>query len=101
MTTAADLSAEPVRLRLSRAKGFNLQALSRATNGLPAVSVARPSKWGNPFTSENSDGIDPVLRFACEAAPLLPVEELRGKNLACWCRTNNCHAAILLEFANK
>lgn len=39
----------PVRLQLSRAKGFNLQALSRATNGLEAVNVARPSKWGNPF----------------------------------------------------
>jgi hypothetical protein len=39
----------PVRLRLSRAKGFDLQALSRATNGLPAVNVARPTRWGNPF----------------------------------------------------
>lgn len=40
---------KPVRLQLSRRKGFNLQALSMATNGLPAVNVARPSKWGNPF----------------------------------------------------
>lgn len=39
---------KPVRLQLSRRKGFNLQALSLATNGLPAVSVAKPSKWGNP-----------------------------------------------------
>lgn len=39
----------PVRLQLSRKRGFNLQALSLATNGLPAVNVARPSKWGNPF----------------------------------------------------
>lgn len=41
---------EPVRLQLSRKKGFNLQAHSRAVNGLPAVNVARPSKWGNPFS---------------------------------------------------
>lgn len=40
---------KPVRLQLSRKRGFNLQALSLATNGLPAVNVARPSKWGNPF----------------------------------------------------
>jgi hypothetical protein len=40
---------KPVRLQLSRRKGFDLQALSLATNGLPAVNVARPSKWGNPF----------------------------------------------------
>lgn len=39
----------PVRIRLSRAKGFDLQALSYATNGLPAVNVARPSRWGNPW----------------------------------------------------
>lgn len=39
----------PVRLRLSRARGFDLQAHSRATNGLACVNVARPTKWGNPF----------------------------------------------------
>lgn len=38
-----------VRLQLSRAKGFNLQAASRALNGLPAVVVARPGRLGNPF----------------------------------------------------
>lgn len=41
---------KPVRLQLSRRKGFDLQAASMATNGLPAVNVARPSKWGNPFS---------------------------------------------------
>lgn len=39
----------PVRLQLSRRKGFDLQALSQATNGLPAVKVTRPGPWGNPF----------------------------------------------------
>lgn len=39
----------PVRIQLSRKKGFNLQAASKALNGLEAVNVARPSKWGNPF----------------------------------------------------
>lgn len=43
------MTAAPVRLQLSRRKGFDLQRLSLATNGLPAVNVARPSKWGNPF----------------------------------------------------
>jgi hypothetical protein len=45
---AVTAEQRPVRLHLSRAKGFNLQAHSRATNGLPAVNVARPSGWGNP-----------------------------------------------------
>ncbi len=39
----------PVRLQLSRRKGFDLQALSHATNGLPAIVVSRPRRLGNPF----------------------------------------------------
>ena len=39
----------PVRLQLSRRKGFNLQAESLALNGLPASRVARPGRWGNPY----------------------------------------------------
>ena len=37
----------PVRLQLSRRKGFNLQTLSRKFNGLDAVKVSRPGRWGN------------------------------------------------------
>lgn len=40
---------KPVRLQLSRKKDFDLQALSSATNGLPAVNVSRPGEWGNAF----------------------------------------------------
>lgn len=41
----------PVRLQLSRKAGFDLRALSRAVNGLPALSVSRGKnrRWGNPF----------------------------------------------------
>lgn len=39
----------PVRLRLSHQRGFDLQAHSREVNGLPAVNVARPGRWGNPY----------------------------------------------------
>lgn len=45
--TAAGTTIAPVRLRLSRAKGFNLQAHSRAVNGLGAVKVDRSTPWGN------------------------------------------------------
>ncbi|ODT82789.1 MAG: hypothetical protein ABS76_06965 [Pelagibacterium sp. SCN 64-44] len=40
----------PVRIVLLRRAGFDLQAISHSINGLPAHSVARPGKWGNPFT---------------------------------------------------
>lgn len=39
---------KPIRLQLSRAKGFRLQEHSRAVNGLPAVKVDRSTRFGNP-----------------------------------------------------
>jgi uncharacterized protein DUF4326 len=44
------IDARPVRLRLARAKGFSLQAISVATNGLPAMKVDRSTGFGNPFS---------------------------------------------------
>lgn len=39
----------PVRIQRLRTKGFRLQEVSRAINGLPAVCVTRPGPWANPF----------------------------------------------------
>lgn len=102
----------PVRLRLSRKKGFDLQALSRELNGLDAVSVARPTKWGNPYVvgERHGDAHRCVALFRSHLEPLLEarrragldaLRELRGKNLACFCDlAEPCHADVLLELAN-
>ena len=108
----------PVRLQLSRRKGFDLQAWSREVNGLPAVSVARPTKWGNPFpvckdrTPEravfqfHSEWIDALAHPLGSVVLRSELHELRNRNLACWCalpkegEPDICHAAILLELAN-
>jgi hypothetical protein len=119
----------PVRLQLSRRKGFDLQALSRETNGLEAVNVARPSRWGNPFkvgdphpyalpedlateAGRREMAMDAqccvdVYALSIATANLIcdgrVTNELAGKNLACWCSTEpgtHCHADILLELAN-
>jgi hypothetical protein len=90
----------PVRLRLSRRKGFDLQALSRATNGLPAVNVARPSRFGNPFM----EGAVELFRgYARSIRADFPhaFDTLAGRNLACWCAPDApCHADVLLDLAN-
>ncbi len=107
----------PVRLQLSRRKGFNLQTLSFAVNGLSAINVARPTRWGNPYkvggetifgSSQTADVV--IVRFrewllestwldAARYRNALPA--LRGKNLACWCALDApCHAGVLLELAN-
>jgi len=145
----------PVRLQLSRTKGFSLQALSLATNGLPAINVARPSRWGNPFDFRKSEHCWMALSYGCrgdrlgrQKASVMAFEEwvtppgdgkklvgmergvslgsgkqkvplgpritvgappsldeiranLRGHNLACWCKPGEpCHADVLIEMAN-
>lgn len=100
----------PARLQLSRRKGFSLQAASAALNGLPAVRVSRPGKWGNPFSVESPNiptAAEAVRRFQQDlvlrlvADPDL-LEPLRKKNLACWCKPGEpCHADVLLDFANR
>lgn len=93
----------PVRIQLSRKKGFNLQAHSRSINGLEAVNCARPGRWGNPYRVGTI--LVPNAAIAVEVfeanLPLgLFAKELRGKNLACWCKIGApCHADVLLEVA--
>lgn len=114
---------KPVRIQLSRAKGFNLQTHSHALNGLPAAHVGRPGPWGNPFVvGRHGDtaycvdlyrallagllrvGADPDIE-ALERARRFAAENLRelaGRNLACWCKAGaECHADVLLELANR
>lgn len=114
---------KPRRIRLSRAKGFNLQAESRKLNGLPAVKVDRSTPWGNPFIVGKHAGRMECARllrvlaggYACLSAgpPALEqqgwyeymrlhIHQLRGKNLACWCPLDApCHADALIEIANR
>lgn len=135
LPTAATVS--PVRLRLSRKAGFRLQAHSLAVNGLPAVNVARPGKWGNPhiairtwhhgpipalglpaFTAATAAQADEegariavaLFRDDWRAVMTAPsydraraqLDELRGRNLACWCAPGApCHTDVLLELANR
>lgn len=69
------MPAEPVRLHLSRKKGFDLQAHSSA-------------RW--------------VAEEASSAWKGRAQIELAGKNLACWCKPGEpCHADVLLELANR
>ena len=99
--------AKPARLQLSRKGGFDLQKLSRKTNGLEAVVVARPSKWGCPYPlKDESQRAKVIAKFRdyLKQKPALVKEarsQLRGKNLACWCAaTKLCHADVWLETVN-
>ena len=93
----------PERIQLSRRKGWRMPENT--------VRVARPGKWGNPFRVGDfgiPDQAAAVQRYrewldGRVSGPELPesFEELRGKNLACWCRPGTpCHGDVLLEKAN-
>ena len=84
------------------------KVLNKRNDSVPkdAVYVGRPSKWGNPFKIGRDGSREEVCRLYEGwvnnqiTAGLLSVEELRGKDLVCWCTPLPCHADILLELAN-
>ncbi len=106
----------PIRVKLSRARGWRLPPNT--------VSVARPTKWGNPWkvglvacgcrsagdcnhnTFRAATAQEAVDLYRCWIAigsrRRNELAELRDKNLACWCKPGApCHADVLLELANR
>lgn len=70
-----------------------------------AVYVGRPSKWGNPFEiGRDGDRDEVIAKYADwitgQDDLMAELDELRGKDLICWCAPRACHADILLELAN-
>lgn len=113
----------PQRIQLSRAKGWRMPENT--------VNCARgPGRiFGNPFTvaklrDAGYNGSDDAATLHCvnsfadwlggsirdwmgeksdlaRAAIMDNIADLRGKNLACWCKPGTpCHADVLLELAN-
>ena len=65
------------------------------------VYVGRGSKFGNKFTVEEHGRENAIDLYERHVLPGLPVHELRGKNLACWCPLESlCHGDSLLSKAN-
>lgn len=120
LTKLEEADNKPKRIQRKRVKGWRMPENT--------VYVGRPSKWGNPFTviackSVKNKGLffvndggpyntktkqaahqvaaDRYFQYICRRVDL-DIDELRGKNLACWCPLDQpCHADVLLELANK
>ena len=63
------------------------------------------SKWANPFHIGRDGNRDEVIEkyrdWLLQQPDLMAaLPELRGKDLACWCVPERCHAEVLLELAN-
>jgi hypothetical protein len=98
----AENANPPVRVTLSRRKGWRMPENT--------VKVCRPGKWGNPFkVGVHGNAAEFVDLFAKDIGwinsrlgfDFEEVAQLRGKNLACWCKQGTpCHADVLLGLAN-
>jgi hypothetical protein len=70
-----------------------------------AIRIDRRTKWGNPYI-EGKHGDHAAVIAKHEAwlrtKPdlLRDLDELRGKDLACWCAPEPCHGDLLLRLAN-
>lgn len=119
------MTATPKRLRLSRRKGFDLQAASRALNGLACFNGARPGALGNPFVvgkhGTRAECVDLHARLLagyltisfdreCVQAQrdhratvlgFVKSDQHRGKNGSCWCKGKPCHVDTLLVVFNR
>lgn len=101
LISACDLLDEqagaPKRIQRKRTKGWRMPPNT--------ISVARPSKWGNPFiVGKDGSAAAVVARFRAWAEPQREQvrKDLAGKDLACFCRLDQpCHADVLLELANS
>ncbi len=88
---------KPHRVQRKRTKGWRMPPNT--------IYVGRPTKWGNPYRFEDvgfslSQFID-LIDLKLSNDPHL-LDELRCKNLACWCRLDQpCHADILLAMSNR
>jgi hypothetical protein len=71
------------------------------------VNIGRPSKFGNPFIigkdGSRDDVCDKYKVYLFSNLILVQAvkEELKGKNLICWCSPLRCHGDLLLELANE
>jgi Domain of unknown function (DUF4326) len=94
---------KPHRIQRKRAKGWKMPK--------DAVYVGRPTIWGNPYALNQFDSaancVDAYRQYILANQRgaerfRLPLADLKGKNLACWCPLGQpCHADVLLEIANQ
>ncbi|UFW92016.1 DUF4326 domain-containing protein (plasmid) [Bradyrhizobium barranii] len=70
------------------------------------VYIGRPSKWGNPFViGRDGTRAEVIAKYrawnAAQPALMNALEELRGRDLICWCAPLACHGDVLVELANR
>jgi hypothetical protein len=83
------------------------KVLNKHKDAIPkdAVYIGRGSKWGNIFVIGKDGNRDEVcdsyeLWFCDQPELINSLEELRGKDLVCFCSPQRCHGDLLIKLAN-
>jgi hypothetical protein len=81
--------------------------LNKHKQGIPAgaIYIGRGSKWGNPFRIGPDGDRNTVIAkhagwLAHQPELLRALDELRGRDLVCFCAPLACHGDLLLRLAN-
>ena len=84
------------------------RVLNKHRHGQPAgsVYVGRPGKWGNPFIEGRDGDRDQVVELyrkwiMSQSQLLRDLDDLRGRDLVCYCAPRACHGDVLLALANE
>jgi Domain of unknown function (DUF4326) len=69
------------------------------------IYVGRPTRWGNPYHIGWDGGrADVIAKYRewilRQPEMIAALDQLRGKDLVCWCAPEPCHADVLLELVN-
>jgi hypothetical protein len=84
-----------------------VKVLNKRLNQHDGVYIGRPSVFGNPFEIGKDGNRKEVIekyKSYLESRPDLiekAKNELKGKDLVCWCAPLPCHGDILLKIANE
>lgn len=83
------------------------RVLNKHRAGVPAdaVYIGLGSRWGNPFRiGRDGDRAAFIARYerwlADQHHLLRALDELRGRDLVCFCAPRACHGDLLLRLAN-
>lgn len=82
------------------------RVLNRHLDVIPddAIYVGRPTKWGNPYVVGRHGTRDAVIAlyesYVERSGLISDLDELRGRDLVCWCAPERCHADVLVRLAN-
>ena len=80
--------------------------LNKTNTGIPkgAAYIGRGSKWGNPFRIGAHGSRAMVIKkyadwLRTQHHLLRALDELRGKDLVCYCAPQDCHGHLLVWLA--